>query len=76
VPNPTTINVGFTAATTQPGTVAGPNPKQIGLSQARSVSFTIHENGTVAAFISTTHRTGFRVMLLANPTRVVVDIAH
>ncbi len=76
VPNPTTIFVGFTAATTQPGVVGGPNPAHIGLAQARSVSFSVHENGTVTALIATDHRTGYRVMLLSNPTRVVVDIAH
>jgi hypothetical protein len=75
-PTPTTIHVGFTAATTQPGTVAGPNPVTIGLTRARSVSFNVYENGTVSAFITTKQRTGYRVMLLSNPTRVVVDIAH
>jgi hypothetical protein len=76
VPTPTTIHVGFTAATTQPGTVAGPNPVQIGLTQPQSVSFNVYDNGTVSAFITTHHRTGFRVLLLSDPTRVVVDIAH
>jgi hypothetical protein len=76
VPNPTTIFVGFTGLTTQPGTVAGPNPVRIGLTQPQSVSFNVYENGTVSAFITTRQRTGYRVMLLANPTRVVVDIAH
>jgi hypothetical protein len=76
VPAPATIHVGLTAATTQRGVVAGPNPVRIGLGQARSVSFNVYDNGTVSAFIATHHRTGYRVMLLANPTRVVVDIAH
>ena len=76
VPAPDTIHVGFTAATTQRGTVAGPNPVSIGLSQARSVSFNVYDNGTVSAFLVTRQRTGYRVMLLDNPTRVVVDIAH
>ncbi|MET7394900.1 hypothetical protein ABZS66_15565 [Dactylosporangium sp. NPDC005572] len=76
VPTPTTIHVGFTAATTQRGVVGGPNPVPIGLTQARSVSLAVYDNGTVSAFITTNHRTGFRVMLLSNPTRVVVDIAH
>ncbi|WP_344404423.1 AMIN-like domain-containing (lipo)protein [Dactylosporangium fulvum] len=73
---PTTIHVGFTAATTQPGAVAGPNPVPIGLTQARSVSFAVYDNGTVSAFVTTHHRTGYRVMLLTNPTRVVVDVAY
>ena len=64
------------AVTTQRGTVSGPNPVQTGLSQARSVSFTVYDNGTVSAFITTGHRTGYRVMLLADPTRIVVDIAY
>jgi hypothetical protein len=76
VPTPTTIHVGFTAATTTRGVVAGPNPVPVGLTQAKSVAFSVYENGTVSAFITTGHRTGYRVMLLANPTRVVVDIAH
>lgn len=76
VPTPTTIHVGLTAATTRPGVVAGPNPVPIGLTQPQSVAFTLYDNGTVSAFITTHHRTGFRVMLLADPTRVVVDIAH
>lgn len=73
---PSTINVGFTAATTQRGSVAGPNPVRIGLTQPQAVSFNVYDNGTVSAFITTHHRTGFRVILLANPTRVVVDVAH
>jgi hypothetical protein len=76
VPAPSTIHVGFTAATTQQGVVAGPNPAPTGLTQARSVSFAVYENGTVSAFITTDHRTGFRVLLLSNPTRVVVDVAY
>ncbi|MEV0570698.1 hypothetical protein [Dactylosporangium sp. NPDC050588] len=76
VPNPTTIHVGLTAATTQRGVVTGPNPTPTGLSQAQSVSFAVYDNGTVSAFITTHHRTGYRVMLLTNPTRLVVDIAY
>ena len=75
VPTPTTIHIGLTAATTQRGVVSGPNPVPIGLVQAKSVSFTVYDNGTVSAFITTHQRTGFRVMLLSDPTRVVVDIA-
>jgi hypothetical protein len=73
---PSMIAVIFTAATTQRGTVAGPNPLTIGLTQPQAVSFNIYDNGGVTAFITTHHRTGYRVMLLSNPTRVVVDIAH
>jgi hypothetical protein len=76
VPTPTTIHVGLTAATTQRGVVAGPNPVYTGLAQARSVSIAVYDNGTVSAFIATDHRTAFRVMLLTNPTRIVVDVAR
>jgi hypothetical protein len=40
------------------------------------VSVVAHENGTVAVFADTSLRTGFRVMLLTNPTRLVVDVKH
>jgi hypothetical protein len=73
---PSTIAVILTAATTQRGVVSGPNPVSIGLTQPQSVSFNIYDNGGVTAFITTDHRTGYRVMLLSNPTRVVVDIAQ
>jgi hypothetical protein len=73
---PSTIHIGFTGLATQRGSVAGPNPVTIGLTQARSVSFNVYDNGTVSAFLSTHRRTGFRVMLLSSPTRVVVDVAH
>jgi hypothetical protein len=76
VPNPTTIHVGLTAGTTQVGIVHGPNPVRVGLTQVTGVRFTVNSNGTVSGFISTDHRTGYRVMLLTNPTRVVVDVAH
>jgi hypothetical protein len=76
MPNPTTVHVGLTAGTTQPGVVFGPNPVTVGLGQVRGVSFTVYDNGTVSAFITTDHRTGYRVMLLTNPTRLVIDVAH
>ena len=75
-PDPTTVHVGLTAGTTTPGEVWGPNPVRVGLTQVRGVSFTVYENGTVSAFISTQHRTGYRVMLLSDPTRIVVDVAR
>jgi hypothetical protein len=74
--SPATIHIGFTAATTRRGVVSGPNPVRIGLTQARSVSFSVYDNGTVSAFLTTQHRTAYRVMLLSNPTRVVVDIRY
>ena len=46
------------------------------LPQLRGVSFTVYDNGTVSAFVTTARRTGFRVMLLTSPTRLVVDVRH
>jgi hypothetical protein len=63
---PTRIFVGFTGMTTQVGSVTGPRPS--------NVTFNVYENGTVSGFIDTEKRKGFRVMLLTNPTRVVVDV--
>jgi hypothetical protein len=40
------------------------------------VSFTVHENGTASAFVTTASRHGFRVMVLHQPTRLVVDMAY
>jgi hypothetical protein len=75
-PAPSTVHIGLTAATTQVGSVAGPRTVRVGLPQVRTVRFEIYENGTVSAFVDTDHRTGYRVMLLSNPTRIVVDVAY
>jgi hypothetical protein len=63
---PTRIFVGLTGMTTQVGSVSGQRPS--------NVTFNVHENGTVSGFIDTQARKGFRVMLLTNPTRLVVDV--
>jgi len=73
---PSTIHVGFTGRTTAPAVVSPPHTVYIGLTQLRSVSFAVYENGTVSAWVSTRHRNGFRVMVLRQPTRIVLDVAH
>ena len=70
-----TIVVGFSGQNV-PAVIGGPATVQFGLPQLRSLSWTNHGNGTASAFVSTASRHGFRVMVLANPTRLVVDIAY
>jgi hypothetical protein len=74
--NPSLIHIGLTAGTTRVGTVAAPRVVVFDLPQLRSVRYEIYENGTVSYFVTTDHRTGYRVLLLADPTRIVVDIAY
>lgn len=74
--SPSTIHVGLTGLTTDRGVVCGPQTVHFGLPQLRGVSFAVYDNGTVSAFITTNRRTGYRVMLLQQPTRIVVDIAY
>jgi hypothetical protein len=73
---PSTIHIGLTGATTARGSIAGPRGREFALRRLRGVSFAVYDNGTASAFVTTSRRTGLRVMLLANPTRIVVDIAH
>jgi hypothetical protein len=73
---PSMIHIGLTGLSTARGSVAGPLTRPLAMSRLRGVSFSIYDNGTVSAFVTTGRRTGFRVMLLANPTRIVVDVAH
>jgi len=70
-----TIVVGFSGRNV-PAVVSGPRTVQFGLPQLRGVSFTVHENGTASAFVTTASRHGFRVMVLHQPTRLVVDMAY
>jgi hypothetical protein len=72
---PATLHVGLTGLTTRRGSVAGPPSRTFTLPRVRGVSFTVYDNGTVSAFVTTNRRTGFRVMLLTAPTRIVVDVA-
>jgi hypothetical protein len=74
--NPTTITVGFTGQQPCCAVVSGPQTVQFGLRQLKSVSFSVYDNGTATAFVSTASRHGFRVMLLQQPTRLVVDVAY
>jgi hypothetical protein len=75
-PRPTRIYIGLVGLTTAPAQIAGPRQIHIGLTRLRDVSIVTYENGTVSVFADTDKRTGFRVMLLTNPTRLVVDVKH
>lgn len=75
-PDPNRIHIGLTGLRASGAVVSGPHQIHIGLPQLRAVSFNVYENGTVSAFADTSRRTGFRVMLLTHPTRIVVDVAH
>ena len=66
--------VGLTARSLH-ATVSGPRNLHFGLRELRGVRIVVHENGTVGVFVDTAKRHGFRVMLLAAPTRLVVDFA-
>ncbi|BCB75469.1 hypothetical protein GCM10022251_29090 [Phytohabitans flavus] len=75
-PAPTRIHIGLTAYTTAAAQVAGPRKLHIGLTRLRDVTIVTYENGTASVFADTSRRTAFRVMLLPNPTRLVVDVEH
>lgn len=75
VPRPNVITVGFVGLTTNPAVVSPPRVVHTGLSNLKGVSFSVYSNGSVTAWVETTRRHGFRVMLLSNPTRVVLDVA-
>ena len=70
-----TIVVGFSGQNV-PAVIGGPATVHFGLPQLRSLSWTNHGNGTASAFVTTASRHGFRVMVLANPTRLVVDVSY
>jgi hypothetical protein len=74
-PNTATIVVGFSGQNV-PAEVAGPRTVQFGLTQLKSLSWSVYDNGTASAFVTTASRHGFRVMVLSQPTRLVVDVAH
>jgi len=76
VPKPTRVYIGLVGLTTKPAQIAGPRQIHVGLTRLRDVSIVTYENGTVSVFADTDKRTGFRVMLLTNPTRLVVDVKH
>jgi hypothetical protein len=70
-----TIVVGFSGRNV-PAVIRGPQTVDFGLPQLRRVSFTNYGNGTASAFVTTARRTGFRVTVLHQPTRLVVDIQN
>jgi hypothetical protein len=70
-----TIVVGFSGQNV-PAVVNGPRTVQFGLPQLKSLSWSVYENGTASAFVTTASRKGFRVMVLYQPTRLVVDVAY
>ena len=70
-----TVVVGFSGRNV-PAVFAGPQIVHIGLTRIRDVSVTNFGNGTVRVTVTTASRHGFRVMLLYQPTRVVLDVAQ
>lgn len=76
VPMPSRVHIGLTGLTTAPARIDGPREVPIGLSRLRGVSVVAYGNGTVSVFAGTSGRTAFRVMLLTEPTRLVVDVRH
>jgi hypothetical protein len=73
-PVPSRVHIGLTGLTTAPAQVSGPRRIRVGLTRLRGVSIVSYDNGTVSVFADTSRRTAFRVMLLTNPTRLVVDV--
>lgn len=74
-PNTSTLTVGFSGQNV-PAVVNGPRTVQFGLPQLRALSFAVYDNGTATAFVTTACRHGFRVMVLHQPTRLVIDLAY
>jgi hypothetical protein len=73
-----TIHVDFTGLgsdlVSPHASFSGPRTVRFGLPELESVSFEVHGAGLMTATVSTAHRHGFRVMLLHQPTRVVLDV--
>ena len=57
-------------------TYSGPNRFTVDYPALREVAFTGDFEATVSIALGIRHKTGFRVMTLQSPTRIVVDIAH
>jgi hypothetical protein len=70
-----TIVVGFSGQNV-PAVVNGARTVHFGLPALRDLSWSVYANGTASAFVTTAHRHGFRVMVLHQPTRLVVDVAY
>jgi hypothetical protein len=73
--NTSTIVVGFSGQNV-PAVVNGPLTVQFGLPELKSLSWSVYDNGTASAFVSTAGRHGFRVFVLTEPTRLVVDVSY
>ena len=70
-----TLTVSFSGRNV-PAVISGPRTVHFGLPALCELSWQVYGNGTATAFVSTAHRHGFRVMVLHQPTRLVVDVAH
>jgi hypothetical protein len=74
-----TIEIGFCglgSPTVSPhATHSGPATVSFGLTELRSVTFTVVGAGVMTARVETTNRHGFRILALTNPTRIALDVA-
>jgi len=57
-------------------TYDGPRRFTVGYPALREVAFAGDFEATVSIALGISHKSGFRVMTLSNPTRIVVDVAH
>jgi len=57
-------------------TYSGPNRFTVDYPALREVAFAGDFEATVSIALGISHKNGFRVLTLRNPTRIVVDIAH
>jgi len=57
-------------------TYAGPSRFTVDYPSLREVAFAGDFEATVSIALGIRHKSGFRVMTLSDPTRIVVDIAH
>jgi hypothetical protein len=71
-----TINLTFEAIYRSRADYTGPPTVQFGMPELKSVTITPGVTGILNAQVSTAARHGFRVMLLQQPTRIVLDVAY
>jgi len=57
-------------------TYDGPHRFTVNYPSLREVAFAGDFEATVSIALGISHKDGFRVMTLSNPTRIVVDVAH
>jgi hypothetical protein len=74
-PGTSTVVVGFSGRNV-PADIRGPRQIHFGLPALHDLSWRVYTNGTASAFVTTAHRHGFRVMVLHQPTRLVVDVRY